>query len=65
MLLFKELLALEPVFLFYSDPGSGALILQLLVSTFLGGLFYLRKFKHFLFKKKAPVNTERSIREKS
>jgi hypothetical protein len=28
----------------YADPGSGAMIWQLLVASFLGGLFYLRSF---------------------
>jgi len=29
---------------FYTDPGSGALIWQLLVASFVGGLFYIRTF---------------------
>ena len=29
---------------FYTDPGSGALILQLLIASFFGGLFYIRSF---------------------
>jgi hypothetical protein len=29
---------------FYTDPGTGALILQLLVAAFLGVAFYLRYF---------------------
>jgi len=28
----------------YTDPGSGALIWQLLVASFVGGLFYIRTF---------------------
>jgi hypothetical protein len=28
----------------YTDPGSGALIWQLVVASFVGGLFYLRSF---------------------
>jgi hypothetical protein len=28
----------------YADPGSGALIWQLLVASFVGGLFYIRTF---------------------
>jgi hypothetical protein len=28
----------------YADPGSGALIWQLLVVSFVGGLFYVRSF---------------------
>jgi hypothetical protein len=30
--------------LIYTDPGTGALILQLLVAAFLGTVFYLRYF---------------------
>jgi hypothetical protein len=29
---------------FYTDPGTGALILQLLVAAFLGAIFYVRYF---------------------
>jgi hypothetical protein len=28
----------------YTDPGSGALVWQLLVASFFGGLFYIRSF---------------------
>jgi hypothetical protein len=28
----------------YTDPGSGALVWQLLVASFLGGLYYIRSF---------------------
>ncbi len=28
----------------YTDPGSGALVWQMLVAGFVGGLFYIRKF---------------------
>jgi hypothetical protein len=28
----------------YTDPGSGALVWQLLVASFVGGLFYMRSF---------------------
>jgi hypothetical protein len=28
----------------YTDPGSGALVWQLLVASFFGGLFYVRSF---------------------
>ena len=35
----------------YSDPGSGTLLWQLLVSGFVGVLFYVRKFTGFWRKK--------------
>ncbi len=35
--------------LLYADPGSGALIWQLIVAAVLGGAFYLRRFKERLF----------------
>lgn len=38
-------------YLFYTDPGSGQLILQLIMATLLGGLFYVRKLKDLIFKK--------------
>ena len=33
----------------YTDPGTGALILQLLAAAFIGSMFYLRKFKGTVF----------------
>lgn len=33
------------IFLLYTDPGSGALLLQLLMASLLGGLFYVRTIK--------------------
>ena len=35
--------------LLYADPGSGALILQILAASLLGGLFYIRKIKDKIF----------------
>lgn len=43
--------SLNTFFLFYTDPGSGQLILQLIMATLLGGLFYFRKLKDLIFKK--------------
>lgn len=34
----------------YTDPGSGALLLQILFAGLLGGVFYLRRFKEKLFR---------------
>ncbi len=36
----------------YTDPGSGALIWQLLVAGFIGSMFYIRRFIAFLKRKK-------------
>lgn len=36
--------AFSPLAFFYTDPGTGALVLQLLVAAFLGAVFYLRYF---------------------
>lgn len=38
------------VFLLYTDPGSGALLLQILVASLFGGLFYIRKIKDKVFR---------------
>jgi hypothetical protein len=35
----------------YSDPGSGILLWQIVVSGFVGALFYLRKIARFWKKK--------------
>ena len=32
----------------YTDPGSGALLWQILVAGFVGGLYYIRKILHWL-----------------
>jgi hypothetical protein len=32
----------------YTDPGYGTLIWQLLLAAFFGGMFYVRRFKDFL-----------------
>lgn len=52
--------------LFYTDPGSGALLLQLIAATLLGGLFYLRRIKDFIFRKSStekdkPISTKDSL----
>jgi uncharacterized membrane-anchored protein len=38
------MVAFSSLAFFYTDPGTGALILQLLVAAFLGAVFYLRYF---------------------
>lgn len=48
--------SLNTFFLFYTDPGSGQLILQLIMATLLGGLFYFRKLKDLIFKRKVDSN---------
>lgn len=59
------LLTSPKVFLFYTDPGSGALILQLIAGAFLGGLFYLRKIKYFLFRKNSREHSEKPHKSES
>jgi hypothetical protein len=39
-------------FFLYTDPGSGTLIWQLLLAVFFGGMFYLRRLKDFLVRRK-------------
>jgi hypothetical protein len=41
----------------YTDPGSGALVWQLLVASFVGGLFYMRSFIRRI---KAKMSARRS-----
>jgi hypothetical protein len=45
----------------YADPGSGALVWQLLVASFVGGLFYIRSF----IRKIAAKMSDRRSREQS
>jgi hypothetical protein len=42
--LFAILIITEKDALAYSDPGSGALIWQMVVASMFGGMFYFRKF---------------------
>lgn len=61
--MFLNILSFFPTFLFYTDPGSGQLILQLLIATLLGGLFYFRKLKDFIFRKSSPENKKSKLKE--
>lgn len=47
--------------LFYTDPGSGTMLLQLLLATIAGAGFYFRSFFYRLFggKKTASAEVER------
>ncbi len=45
------LLASERDLKAYTDPGSGALLWQVLVAGLVGALFYIRKFTAFFRKK--------------
>ncbi len=50
-----KVLALLAIFLTpasaYADPGSGALIYQLMSAAFVGGLFYARRIWRFVFRR--------------
>ena len=43
---------------FYTDPGSGMMLLQLLLATIAGAGFYFRSFFYRLFGSKKPASTE-------
>ena len=45
-------LAIVNTLLLYADPGSGALIWQLLVAAFIGSMFYFRRIKDWFFLKR-------------
>ncbi len=51
---------LTPIFalLFYVDPGYGTLIWQLVLAGFFGGMFYFRRLKDFVARRKRPDNGE-------
>jgi len=51
---------LTPVFslLIYTDPGYGTLIWQLLLGGFFGGMFYFRRLRDFVARRKRPDNGE-------
>ena len=43
---------------FYTDPGSGAMLLQLLLATIAGAGFYFRSLFYRLFGGKKSASTE-------
>lgn len=56
--------------LLYTDPGTGTLILQLLIAAFFGALFYIRFFtrraRSFFFRQRKPdANLEKPQQYKS
>ena len=42
----------------YADPGYGTLIWQLLLASFFGGMFYLRRLKDFVSRRKRRTDSE-------
>ena len=44
-------------FFIYTDPGYGNLIWQLLLAGFFGGMFYIRRVKDYLSRRK-PDNAK-------
>jgi hypothetical protein len=56
--------SLSSTLLFYTDPGSGALLLQIITATLLGGLFYFRKIKDRMFRKKLPEDEAPKLKSK-
>jgi len=39
-------------YFFYTDPGSGTLVWQLLLAAFFGGMFYFRRLKDHVMHRK-------------
>jgi len=39
---------------FYTDPGYGTLIWQLLLAGVFGGMFYFRRLKEFISRRRRP-----------
>jgi hypothetical protein len=56
------------IVLAYVDPGSGALVWQMLAATAVGVLFYFRKFRKFVFglgaRLRQPRQQERGVSQK-
>ena len=40
------------IYLLYTDPGSGTLVWQLLLAAFFGVMFYFRRFRDFLSRRR-------------
>jgi hypothetical protein len=45
-------------YLLYTDPGSGILVWQLILAAFFGGMFYLRKVKDLIVRRKDRPRAE-------
>jgi hypothetical protein len=45
-------------YLFYTDPGAGTLVWQLLLAAFFGGMFYVRKLKDLVQRRRDRTSTE-------
>lgn len=45
----------------YGDPGTGALIMQMLLAAFLGAMFYFRKFIARITGKRKGKSSDRKV----
>lgn len=45
-------------FLLYTDPGSGVLVWQLVLAAFFGGMFYVRKVKDLIVRRRDRTRAE-------
>lgn len=45
-------------FLLYTDPGAGTLVWQLLLAAFFGGMFYVRKLKDLVQRRKDRTSAD-------
>jgi hypothetical protein len=48
--IFHECTAIDCVIFTYIDPGSGSILLQFLLASVVGAVFYFRKFVSSLFR---------------
>ncbi len=46
---------------FYADPGSGALLWQLIGSFFIGFLFYVRRFTRWLTERTGEKQSDHAV----
>ncbi len=59
--LYASLLTYSSIFAYYTDPGAGTLVWQLLLAAFFGGMFYIRRLKDLVInRKKIASRTEQS-----
>jgi hypothetical protein len=58
MVLVLLLFAFEREASAYTDPGSGALIWQMLVAAFVGSMFYVRRFTAWFKAKRNPKDSK-------
>ena len=52
---------MKNILLLYTDPGSGLMLLQLILASIAGGVFYFRSFFSRIFGRKSSAGAENAV----